>query len=222
MDTLDMVPGAILFAHQLHEHASKVRKGMEMIQPLADALLAEDRQRAGMLRKQLSEIREEADQIIFALYGQIKDMHFQSLDGYAFSQYLACQGRMIDALQEFAGLLIQRRTLVVAELHSDFQAFVAQVADVSRQIMNLTETASASAEALSAEADIANATDEIRAVIDGSRRARHLAMTFAQHLHHLETQLDPLTVVFLDRCCTALKEVTDSAERTASHLRLMT
>jgi uncharacterized protein Yka (UPF0111/DUF47 family) len=221
MDAVDMVSRPVVFAQQLHEYSKKVREGVEQIPPLVDALLAEDYEKIGILREQVSEIRDEADQIKLSLYGQIKHMHFRSVDGYAFSQYLACHGRMVDASREFADLLAVRRTTVATELRADFQAFVAQVAGASRQIMNLAETLSSSTDVVSADADAASSLGAIGAAIDGCRRARHLGMKFAQHLHSLETQLDPVTVVFLDEYCTALKEVTNNAERTANHVCLM-
>lgn len=221
MDTLDTVSGLGVFAQQLHEHSGKVHESVELIQPLVDALLAEDYEEIEALHEQVSKITEEANQIRFSLYGQIKDMHFRSVDGYAFSRYLACQGRMADAAEEFADLLMQRKTSVASELRPDLHAFVAQAASVGKQIMNLVETLSSLTDAVSADAEAVDAIAAIEAIIDGSRRARRLGMSFAQHLHSLETQLDPVTVVFLDRCCTALKGVTDNAERTANHLCLM-
>jgi predicted phosphate transport protein (TIGR00153 family) len=221
MDAVDMVSRLVVFAQQLHEYSKKVREGVELIQPLADALLAEDHEKIDTLREQLSEIRNEADQIRLSLYDQIKDMHFRSVDGYAFSQYLACQQGIVDASQEFADLLAVRRTTVATELRADFQAFVTQVAGASRQIMNLAETSSSSTDVVSADADAASSLGAIGTAIDGCRRARRLAMKFAQHLHSLETQLDPVTVMFLDEYCTALKEVTNNAEHTASHVCLM-
>lgn len=221
MDTLDMVSGPVAFAQQLQEHSEKVHAGVELIQPLVDALLAEDRDKTGRLRKQLSEIRDEADRIRLSLYDQIKDMHFRATDAYAFSQYLACQQGIVDASEDLAGLLAVRRTTVPIALRPDLQAFVVQTVSISRQIIRLAEGLSSSAEDVPADVETADVSDVLEAVTEGCRQARRLATDFAQHLHALDGQLNPMTVMFLDKCCTALKEVVNNAERTASHLRLM-
>lgn len=58
MDALDMISGQLLFVQQLHEHSKAVRQGVELIQPLVDALFAVDYEKVKTLHKQMSEIKE--------------------------------------------------------------------------------------------------------------------------------------------------------------------
>ncbi len=221
MDTVDTISEQAVFAQQLHEHSKKVRESVELIQPLVDALHVGDHPKIQTLHERVSQIRDESNQIMFSLFGQIPDMHLRALDGHAFSQYLVCQQRMADASQDFADLLMLRPTTIASELCPDFQAFVAQVVGVSRQLMNLAETLSSSTDAVSADVEADDTLDAIAAIINGSRRASGLGLKFGQHLHRLETKLDPVTVVFLDRYWVALNELTKGAERIAHLLRLM-
>jgi len=221
MDAFDMISEPVLFIQQLREHSNKVHQSVELIQSLADALLAEDYEKIRTLHEQMSGIRDEVDQIKLSLYGQIKEMHFHSAGGDALSQYLACQDKVADSSQDFAELLVLRKTTIPIELRDDFRAFVTQVVNVSRRTMSLAEGLFSEAETVCTDADVQNLLGAIRGIIDENGRARQREMEFARHVYSLEKQLDPVTVMFLDKYCAALREVADNAERAAEHLRLM-
>ena len=48
-----------------------------------------------------------------------------------------------------------------------------------------------------------------------------LARKFALHFYSLEDQLDPITIMFLDKYCKTLGQVANNAEKTAKYLRLI-
>ncbi len=221
MDAFDMISEPVLFVQQLCEHSHKVHQSVELLQPLAEALLAEDYEKIQTLHEQISRIREEVGQSKLSLYDRIKNMHFHSAGGYAFSQYLACQDKVASSAQEFADLLVLRKTTIPIGLRDDFRAFVIQVVSVSRRTMSLTEGLSSEAQTVGADTETQNTLDAIRGIIDDNGQARRLEMQFARHFYSLEKQLDPVTIMFLDKCCATLHEVAGNAERTTDHLRLM-
>jgi predicted phosphate transport protein (TIGR00153 family) len=221
MDAFDMISEPVLFAQQLCEHSNKVHQSVELIPLLADALLAQDHEKMKTLHEQISRIGEEVDHIKLSLYEQIRNMHFHSAGGPSFNQYLACQDKVAGASQEFADLLVLRKTTIPVELHADFRAFVAQVVNVSRRTMSLTEGLSPEAQAVCPGAGTPNTLDAIRGVHNENGQARRLEMKFVRHVYSLEKQLDQVTILFLDKYCAALHEVADNAERTADHLCLM-
>lgn len=148
-------------------------------------------------------------------------MHFRSTDGYAFSQYITYQGKVADSAQEFADLLMLRKTTIPLELRADFQAFVTQVVNISRQMMNLTEMLCSPSEDVLTDLESPDALDAIERITEGNCQVKRLAMEFAQHSYSLERQLDPMAILFLDKYSTALRGVTNNAEHAANHLRLM-
>jgi uncharacterized protein len=217
MNAFDMISEPLLFAEQLCEHSHRVHQSVELIPLLTEALLAADEEKIKTLHEQISAIRAEVDQSKLSLYDQIKNMHFHTAGGCDFSQYLACQDKVARAAQEFAGLLVSRKTTIPIELHADFRAFVAQVVNVSRRTRRLTEGFCAEAQG----AETQNLLDAIRGIIDENGQARRLEMAFTRHFYSLEKQLDPVTILSLDKCCAALHEVAGNAECIADHLRLM-
>jgi hypothetical protein len=221
MDVIDMISGPLLFVQRLHEHSTKVHEAVELIPALVDALLAQDYEKMDMLHGQMSKIRSETDQVKLALYGQIKDIRFRSPGSHAFSQYIGCQDKVADAASDFADLLMVRKTTIPVELRAGFQAFVAHVVGTSRQPVSLAKELFSSEEAVSTAPQAQGAAEAIAGITEGNRRAKRLGMEFAQHVYSLEGRLDPGTIQFLDKYSTALRGITDAAERAADHLRLM-
>jgi predicted phosphate transport protein (TIGR00153 family) len=220
MDAFDMISEPVLFVQALHAHSSRVHHGVELVRLLVDALLTEDGEKMRTLYEQMSGIKADVDRSRLSLYGQIKDMRFHSAGGDAFSQYMGCQDKVADSSQTLAELLMLRETVVPAELRDDLQAFVAEVVNISGRTVSLTEALCA-AQTGCPEAgtqDWVGATQQIAA--DNSR-AGQCEMAFARRLYGLETQLAPVTVMFLDQYRAALREVADNAERAADYLRLM-
>ena len=221
MDVIDMISGPLLFVQRLHEHSTKVHEAVELIQPLVDALLAQDHEKMETLHGQMSKITSEADQIKLALYGQIKDIRFRSPGSHAFSQYVGCQDKVADAASDFADLLVVRKTTIPVELRPGLQAFVAHVVGAGRQTVNLAKELFSSQEAVSTNPQAQDAIEAIAGIIEGSCQAKRLGMEFARHVYSFEGRLDPVTGLFLDKYGTALRGITDAAERAADHLCLL-
>jgi len=220
MDAFDMISEPVLFVQELREHADRVHQSVELIQSLADAMLIEDYEKIQTLHEQMAGIGDEVDQSRLTLYGQIKEMHFHLAGGDAFSQYMACQDKVAGASQAFADLLLSRKTTIPIELRDDFRALVTQVVNVSRRTMSLAEGLSSEAQTVCTDTEARSSPDATRG-IDDRGQVRQREMEFARHLYSLEKQLEPVTILFLDKCCAALHEVADNAERAADHLRLM-
>ncbi len=221
MNTFDMISEPLLFAEQLCEHSHKVHQSVELIQLLADALLAMDDEKMRTLHEQVSRTTQEVDQIKLSWHEQIRNMHFHSADGPAFNQYLAYQGKVVSSVQEFADLLMLRKTAIPVELHADFRAFVTQVVNVSQRTRSLTEGLSSETQTVGADTTTQDTLDIIREVRDDSDQAKRLEMKFVRHLYSLEKQLDHVTLLFLDKCGTALRDAASNAAQTADQLRLM-
>ncbi len=221
MDAFDMLSEPVLFAQHLCEHADRVHQSVEAIPLLTEALLAEDYEKLKTLHEQISSSREEAEQIKLSLYEQIQNMHFHRAGGHAFGEYLACQDKVASSAQEIADLLVLRRTTIPSELHADFRAFVTQVVDVSRRMVSLREGLCSETQTIGAEAETRSPRDALQGVHDGNGQARRLELKFTKHVYGLEKQLDPVAILFLDKCCAALHELAGNGEHAADHLCLM-
>jgi uncharacterized protein Yka (UPF0111/DUF47 family) len=218
MAVRDSVSGPLLLVQQLQEHCGKVYEGVTLIEPLVDALLAQDYDRMRILHAQASQIADEADQLKLALYEQAKDVHFGSAGSYAFSRYVNSQNNIIGSTRDFADLLLARQITIPADLRAALGTFVAHVAGISGQMMSLAKGFSLPAD--SSDARSQDPLPAIANVVAGNRRTRQLEMEFGQRIHRHEG-LDPVTVLALDRYSMALRKIADAAECAANHLCLL-
>jgi predicted phosphate transport protein (TIGR00153 family) len=168
---------------QLHEHTKKVHECVELLRPLASALLAEDYEKIEELHNVMSKTEHEADQIKTELRDRISKMYFLSVGRLELSRFLAYQDDVADAAEDFAVVLLLRKTKVPEQLKADFMTFVKQVINVSEHLLNVAEKLSI----------LAEAADKI----------------------------DPITIIFLDKYCKTLSQVSNNAEKTAKYLRLI-
>lgn len=206
---------------QLHEHSKKVHECVELLRPLASALLAEDYEKIEELHNVMSRTEHEADQIKTELRDRITKMYFLSVGRLELSEFLGYQDDVADAAEDFAVLLLLRKTKVPEELKSDFSEFVEQVIKVSEHLLNLAEKLSPVAEA-AFEGDV---TQEVLGAIEkiGEEewQVDRLERRFARHFYSMEDKIDPITILFLDKYCKTLSRISNNAERTAKYLRLI-
>ena len=206
---------------KLHEHAKKVHECVELIRPLADALLAEDYEKIEELHNLMSRTEHEADQIKTELRDKITKMYFLSVGQLELSQFLAYQDDVADSAEDFAVVLLLRKTKIPDELKADFLTFVGQVISVSEQLMNLADKLCTLAEAAFSGREAQDVLEGIEKIGEEEWKADRLERKFARHLYTIEDKIDPITIFFLDKYCKTLGSVSNNAEKSAKYLRLI-
>ena len=206
---------------QLHEHAKKVHECVELIRPLVKALLAEDYEKIEELHNVMSRTEHEADEIKTELRDKLTQLYFLSVGQNELSRFLAYQDDIADAAEDFAVVLVLRKTKIPEELKAGFVAFVEQVISVSEQLLNLEKDLSTLAEAAFTGEEAENVLKGIEQIGAEEWKADRLERKFAKSFYNMEDKLDPITVVFLDKYCKRLSAVSNNAEKTAKYLRLI-
>ncbi len=206
---------------QLHEHAKKVHECVELIRPLVNALLAEDYKKIEELHYVMSKTEHEADEIKTELRDKLAKAYFLSVGQNELSRFLAYQDDIADAAEDFAVVLLLRKTKVPEVLKADFLAFVEQVISVSEQLMDLESELSTLAEAAFTGEEAENVLKGIEKIGEEEWKADRLERKFARSFYDMEDKLDPITIMFLDKYCKTLSAVSNNAEKTAKYLRLI-
>ena len=206
---------------QLHEHAKKVHECVELIRPLTDALLAEDYEKIEQLHNVMAKTEHEADEIKTELRDKLAQLYFLSVGQHELSRFLAYQDDIADAAEDYAVVLLLRKTKIPQEIKADFMAFVEQVISVSEQLMNLESDISTLAEAGFTGEEAENVLKGIKKIGEEEWKADRLERKFARHFYSMEDKLDPITIMFLDKYCKRLSAVSNNAERTAKYMRLI-
>lgn len=205
----------------LQEHAKKVHECVELLRPLTEALLAEDYDKLEELHNLMSKTEHEADQIKNNLRDRICKMYFLSVGRSDLSRFLAYQDDVADAAEDFAVILLLRRTKMPDELKADFTAFVKQVISVSEHLMSLSDKLSPLAEAAFTGEEAQEMLEAIERIGEEEWQSDRFERKFARHFYGMEKKLDPITVMFLDKYCQALSAVSNAAEKAAKYLRLI-
>jgi predicted phosphate transport protein (TIGR00153 family) len=206
---------------QMHEHSKKVHECVELLRPLVNALLAEDYEKIEELHNVMSKTEHEADQIKTELRDKITDLYFLSVGRHELSQFLAYQDDVADAAEDFAVVLLLRKTKFPEELKADFLAFVNQVISVSEQLMGVAEELSTLAEAAFTGKEAQDVLKAIEKIGEEEWKADRLERKFARHFYSMEEKIDLITILFLDKYCQTLSAVSNNAEKTAKYLRLI-
>jgi len=206
---------------QLHEHTKKVHECVELLRPLAKALVEEDYEKIEELHNVMSKTEHEADQIKTALRDNISKMYFLSVGRLELSRFLAYQDDVADAAEDFAVVLLLRKTRLPEELKVDFLAFVEQIISVSEQLLNVAEKLSSVAEAAFSGCEAEDVLKTIERIGEEEWKADRMERKFARHFYSMEDKVDPITIIFLDKYCKTLSCVSNNAEKTAKYLRLL-
>lgn len=206
---------------QLHEHAQKVHECVKLIRPLANALLEKDYKKIEELHNIMSKTEHEADEIKTELRDRLTKLYFLSVGQHELSRFLAYQDDIADAAEDFAVVLLLRKTKVPEELKGDFLAFVEQVISVSEQLLELENELSTLAEAAFTGEEAENVLKGIEKIGEEEWKADRLERKFARSFYNMEDKLDPITVIFLDKYCKRLSAISNNAEKTAKYLRLI-
>jgi predicted phosphate transport protein (TIGR00153 family) len=206
---------------QLHEHSKKVHECVELLRPLASALVAEDYEKIEELHNVMSKTEHEADQIKTELRDRISKMYFLSVGRSELSRFLAYQDDVADAAEDFAVVLLLRKTKIPEDLTTDFMTFVERVIGVSEHLMNVAERLSTLAEAAFRGREAKKVLKAIEKIGEEEWQVDRLERRFARRFYGMEDKIDPITLVFLDKYCQTLSQVSNNAEKTAKYLRLI-
>jgi len=206
---------------QLHEHTKKVHECVELLRPLTNALLEGDYEKIEELHNLMSRTEHEADQIKTALRDRISKMYFLSVGRLELSLFLAYQDDVADAAQDYAVVLLLRKTKIPEELKADFTAFVEQVISVSEHLLTVAEKLSTLAEAAFRGQEAEEVLKTIEKIGEEEWQADRLERRFARRFYGMEDRLDLVTILFLEKYCKTLSAVANNAEKTAKYLRLI-
>ena len=111
----------------LLEHTRKVHECVELLRPLTEALLTEDYDKIEKLHDEVSRTEHEADVIKSDIRNKLQNVHLLSVGRNDLQKYLSYQDDVADCAEDFAVVLLLRKTQVPESLKDEFREFVMQV-----------------------------------------------------------------------------------------------
>lgn len=205
----------------LVEHTKKVHECAKLVRPLMEAFVKEDHDLIHRLQDQVSKLEYEADQVKHEIREHLPRRYFLPVDRGDLDRFLHCQDEIADYVQDFAVVLLIRKTRLHPALVQEFYEFVDQVLQATNMLMaaadeldNLVETSFGGAEANVVLKRVSGLNEE-------EWKADRMQRKLSQHIYDLEKELDPVTILFYEKLLHALSGIANSAENTGDVLRQM-
>ncbi len=205
----------------LVEHTKKVHECVEMVWPLLEALVDEDYAQIRVLQDKTSRLEFEADTIKHAIRKQLPRRYFMPVDRADIDSFLHCQDKIADKVEDFAIILMIRKTKLHPDLHEKFFDFVNQVFQVTGTLLAATVELKSLADSSFGGAEAREVLGYIEGLGEEEWKADRMARQLSIDIYNLESELDPITIMFYEKMLITLGQVANEAENAGDMLRNM-
>jgi hypothetical protein len=201
-------------------HARKVHECVLLVRPVAEAILAGNVERLTELQHQMSKTEYEADLLKDQIRSELPPRYFLPVDREDVARFLAQMDRIADDAEDFAVVATFRKLDLPADLQGDFMALVNKVLEVSESLLSLAEhLAQLQREAFSGS-EAKEVLTRIQQVCHMEWESDKLNRRLARRYYAIR-EIDPVSLMLLDKLCRALGGIADHAENVGKNLRLM-
>ena len=205
----------------LIQHTKKVHECVKQVKPLLEACIRQDYTGVHQLQDAVSKLEYEADQIKNEIREHLPRRYFLPVERGDLNQFLHSQDEIADCAQDFAVVLLIRKTVIHPKLADEFRAFVDQILAVSDNLIDAADDMDGLVESSFGGAEAQSVLRKIAGLNEGEWKADRMQRKLSQHIYEIEKELDPITIIFYEKMLHALSGIANSAENTGEILRQM-
>lgn len=205
----------------IQDHMDKVHECALVLVPFFEATISGDWDSAAQLRKQISVAEKEADALKREIRLTLPGGLFMPVERTDLLELLTQQDKIANKAKDISGRVIGRQLLVPPSIQAPFQAYLLRCLDavgLAKEAINeldeLLETGFRGREVDLVEKMISE-LDIIEEDTDD------LQVQVRRQLYSLESELNPVDVMFLYKIIEWVGDLADLAERVGSRLELM-
>jgi hypothetical protein len=205
----------------LQKHMAKVVECVSQLEPLFDAVLADDRAAVNEVQERIVALEHDADDLKHDLRLHLPRSLFLPVERRDLLEVLTMQDNIANRAKDIAGLIRGRRMSIPTDVGPRFKDFVKRGIDACLQAQKavneldeLVETGFRGAEVALVQ-DLINELDRIETDTD-TIQVEVRAKVFA-----IERDLPPIDAMFLYRVIDWTGDIGDRAQRVGSRLQLM-
>lgn len=205
----------------LEEHITTVNDCCQTLIPFFEAVYAADWDKALELQQQISKLEKKADSIKRELRLNLPTGIFMPVDRNDLLELLTQQDRIANKVKDISGRIVGRQLNIPASLQTEFMAYVQRSLDAAKQAYNvinqldeLLETGFKGREVDFVE-EMIDKLDAIEDDTDG------MQVNLRRGLLDIETELNPVDVMFLYNILEWVGDIADISERVGARLELM-
>ncbi len=205
----------------LVEHTKKVHECIEQIQPLIDAVIAEEYDELERIQNKVSKLEYEADRLKHAIRVQLPRRYFLPVERIELDNFLNRQDKIADYVEDFSVILTIRKTKVHPALQGKFRDLVNQVLQVTGTLLTAAVELENLAEVSFCGAEAMRVLEFLGGVGEEEWKADRIARQLSKDIYNLESELDPITIMFYEKMLLALSAIANEAENAGDMLRTM-
>jgi predicted phosphate transport protein (TIGR00153 family) len=205
----------------LLKHTKKVHECVQEVQPLLEACIREDYQEIHRLQDEVSKLEYEADILKHEIREHLPSQYLMPVEKADLDRFLHSMDDLADLAQDFAVVLLLRRTRIHQDLVQEFREFVEQVLKVAGLLMTAAEDIKNLVEASFKGAQARLILERVSGLNTEEWHADRMQRKIGQHIYQLESQLDPITISFYEKMLIVLSGIANASENTGDILRQM-
>ncbi len=204
----------------LVEHARKVHECVALIRPVAEGIIAGDRQGLLKLQHDMSRTEYEADQLKDLARQSLPKRYFLPVKGEDVAKYISAMDKIADGAEDFAVSATLGKLQLPPELQEGFLELVDKVLQVSEQLLDVAEHLAQLQKEAFVGPGAADVLLKIQQVCHMEWESDKLGRKFARQYYEVLHD-DPVGIMLLEKLSMALGAIADNAENVGKNLRLM-
>ena len=205
----------------LYQHMCKVKKCVDLIQPLMRAFFDENFEEVTGITKKIFKAEHEADLMKKEIRINLPKGIFLPVARGDVLRFLKEQDNIADSTEDLAVLLAMRRMKIPAELKEELHSLVDKVLEAFDLTMKVSSEIKLLAETSFGGAEAHKVMEMIEKIKVKEWEADKAQMRAAQKMFSLEDQLDPVSVMMWMNIFRELGNLANHAENTGDQLRVM-
>jgi len=205
----------------LERHVGLAYKCTKQIIEFFEAVVAGDWDKADAVRADIERLEHEADDLKKEIRQHLPKSLFMPVPREDLLELLLVQDKMANRAKDVSGLVVGRRMEIPAAIAEDFLTMVGRSVDAAKQarksVRELDElfTSGFRGAEVALVSELIEELDKIETETD-NREAALRAALFA-----IESELEPVNVMFLYKVIGLIGEIADMAERVGRRLELL-
>lgn len=205
----------------LQEHMKQVYACVGLLQPLFEAVMADDAKEVVRVQEQIRQLEHDADDKKKALRHDLPTGLFMPVDRRDLLDVLMMQDNMANQAKDIAGLIVGRQMRLPPTTRELFTEYVARVIDASAQALSIINELDELVETGFRGIEVERVQGMIAELNKIESETDRLQVELRTILFGLEDDLRPTDVMFTYQLIEGVGQVADYAQRVGSRLQLL-
>lgn len=205
----------------LQEHMAKVHACVEQLEPLFEAVIANDQKAVADVRKKIAKMENDADILKWELRHHLPTGLFMPVDRRDLLDILMMQDKIANQAKDIAGLVLGRRMQLPEKMHEQFIKFGKRSIDASSQALEIVQELDELVETGFRGIEVDRVQDMIHVLNEIETDTDKIQVQLPNILFELEDDLRPTDVMFTYQLIEGVGKVADLAQRVGSRLQLL-